>query len=205
MVNLIDIKKSYDTHNILNGININIKQGDVFGIIGINGVGKTTLLKIILNKTNFEGRVLIDGIPNYTYLKNNSNKIVYLPDTSFLYDFLTGIEFIMFIMDMQKIPFNKVKNKVDLLFKLFDLTDSKNQIIKEYSLGMKRKLSLITVLIQSPNILILDEPVTGVDIRSLIIFKKLLEKLSKNGTTIILTTHIIDLIENMCNSVAILH
>jgi ABC-2 type transport system ATP-binding protein len=205
MLKLINIHKSYGENIVLENLNLEIHEGALFGLIGPNGAGKTTLLNLILNKLEFQGEILINEIPNSKYLKEHRNKIVYVSDNPFVYDFLTGAEFVNFILDMQKIPFEMVKEKVKLLFDLFELNDFKNQIIRYYSLGMKRKLILISALVQSPKILILDEPVSGIDAKGIIIIKKLLKSLSKNGTTIIFTTHILDLIENLCDSIAILY
>ncbi len=205
MLKLINIYKSYEKNNVLENISLEIKKGTLFGLIGPNGAGKTTLISLILNKLEFKGNILIKGVPNYEYLKKNRNKIVYLPENPFLYDFLTGIEFIRFILEMQKIPYKNVAENVRLLLYLFELDYFKNQLIHNYSLGMKRKIALISVLIQSPEILILDEPVAGVDAKGIIILKRLLKSISQKGTTVIFTTHILDLITNLCKCIAILN
>ena len=98
-----------------------------------------------------------------------------------------------------------VEKDLDVFMQLFNLTDFKNCLVNEYSLGMKQKLSLISVLIQSPKMLVLDEPISSIDLQSVLVLKKLLRKLAQNGTTILLTSHIIEFMENLCDSITILH
>ena len=114
------------------------------------------------------------------------------------------MEFIRFTLDLHKIQYNKVINEVNILFDLLDLQDYKNQLIKNYSFGMKRKINLISILIHKPSYLLLDEPVLGLDVKSIIAVKKLLRIHSQSGSTILFSTHILDLMEKLCNNVAIL-
>lgn len=205
MIEFVNLTKNYTSKNVLDNLNFKISEGSLFGLIGENGAGKTTLINSVLGKLDFEGKILIQGVSNFDFLKKNRNEILFVPDTPFTYEFLTGFEFVRFVLEMQKIPLESVAEKLELLFELFELTDYQNKLIQTYSLGMKRKITLISALLQNPKILILDEPVSGLDAKSIIIFKKLLKSLSQNGSTIIFTTHILDLIENLCDSVAILH
>ena len=205
MIEFVNLTKNYTSKKVLDNLNFKISEGSLFGLIGENGAGKTTLINSILGKLEFEGEILIQEISNFEFLKKSRNEILFVPDTPFAYEFLTGFEFVRFVLEMQKIPLESVLEKLELLFELFELTDYQNKLIQTYSLGMKRKITLISALLQNPKILILDEPVSGLDAKSIIIFKKLLKSLSQNGSTIIFTTHILDLIENLCDSVAILH
>ncbi len=205
MIEFVNLTKSYTSKKVLENLNFKISEGSLFGLIGENGAGKTTLINSILGKLDFEGEILIQGISNFEFLEKNRNEILFVPDTPFAYEFLTGFEFVRFVLEMQKVSLESVSKKLELLFELFELADYQNKLIQTYSLGMKRKITLISALLQNPKILILDEPVSGLDAKSIIIFKKLLKSLSQNGSTIIFTTHILDLIENLCDSVAILH
>ncbi len=205
MLEIKNLSKSYKKLKVLENINIEVPHGILLGIIGPNGAGKTTLLNLIMSNLDFSGEILIDKLPNNEYIEKYRDNILYLPDRVFVYGFLTGIEFIKFILDLKKIPFVKVKKKVELLLKLFNLEEHSNYLIKEYSHGMKQKIALISVLVQSPKFLLLDEPVSGLDTMSLIALKKLLISLSRNGTTIIFTTHILDFAENLCDSIIVLN
>ena len=205
MLKIKNLNKSYDKLKVLENINFEIPKGELIGIIGSNGAGKTTLLNSIMSNLDFEGEILIDKIPNDEFIDKHRDDILFLPDQVFTYSFLTGIEFIKFILDMKKIPFSKVSQNVNLLFQLFNLDDRLDSLIRDYSHGMKRKIALISVLVQSPKILLLDEPVSGLDTMSLIALKKVLISMSKNGTTIIFSTHILDFVENMCDSILVIN
>ena len=205
MLKIKDLTKFYGNNKVFDSVSLDIKRGTITALLGMNGAGKTTLQNIIMNRTNFTGNILIDNITNVEFIKIQRNNILYLPDTPFLYDFLTGIELVKFVADIQKIRFTEIQPKVDLLLDLFNLTEYKNGLINDYSRGMKHKIALISILIQSPKILLLDEPVAGLDTISIIALKKLLKSMANNGTTIIFSTHILDLVEGLCDSVAILH
>jgi len=205
MLTIKNVTKNYRETKVIENINLDVGQGSIVGLLGANGAGKTTLQNIVMNTLEFDGEVLLDGIPNDEFLNTQRNKILYLPDTPFLYEFLSGIEFIRFVIDMQKIPYKEVQQKINLLIKLFNLEDFKDHLIKEYSHGMKHKIALISILIQSPKILLLDEPVSGLDTMSIIALKKLLKSMANDGATIIFSTHILDLVENLCNTIVILH
>jgi len=205
MLRIKNLDKTFNQLKVFENINVEILKGELLGVVGSNGAGKTTLLNLIMSNLDFEGEILIEGIPNYEYLSKYRDNILLLPDEIFIYEFLTGIEFIKFILDLKKIPFSKVEKSVEILLQLFNLSERSNSLIKEYSHGMKQKIALISVLIQSPKILLLDEPVSGLDAISLIVLKKILISMSKRGITIIFTTHILDFVENLCNSIIVIN
>lgn len=205
MLKIKNLNKSYEELSVLENVNFEIPKGELLGIIGSNGAGKTTLLNLIMSNLDFDGEILIDGISNNEFIDKYRDNILFLPDQVFTYSFLTGIEFIKFILDLKKISFDEVSKNVDLLFQLFNLDDRLDSLIRDYSHGMKRKIALISVLVQSPKILLLDEPVSGLDTMSLIALKKVLISMSKNGTTVIFSTHILDFVENMCDSILVVN
>jgi len=205
MLNLLNISKSYDKNDVLENIELEIKAGELFGIIGPNGIGKTTLLNILMNRINYDGEVIINSLPNYKFIEQQRDQILYAKDQPILYDYLTGLEFIRFILDMRKIQFSIVKKRVEILFDLFDMVDFQNHLIRDYSLGMKRKIYLISILVQKPKILILDEPVSGLDSKSIIILKRILQSLANEGAIIIFSTHVLDLISNLCHRIGVLY
>lgn len=205
MIEFKKVSKSYEGHAILENISIKVNNASLFGLAGNNGSGKTTLMNMILNRVDFTGTILIDGIPNYTYLETAREKIAFVPDVPFLYDYLTGIEFIRFVLDMHKIPFAKIRLQAEILLKLFDLSDFKELLIRDYSFGMKRKLNLITVFLQKPRYILLDEPVIGLDTKSILILKELLRVHSGSGSTVLFSTNLLNLMENLCDDVAIIY
>ena len=205
MLKIVNLNKSYNNLKVLENINFEITKGEILGVIGANGAGKTTLLNCIVANLNYEGKIFIDGIISNEFIKEHRDKILFLPEQIFTYSFLTGIEFIKFILDIKEIPFENVSQNVELLLQLFNLDDYSNLLIKDYSHGMKRKISLISVLVQSPKILLLDEPVSGLDTMSLIALKRVLTSLSERGSTIIFSTHILDFTEDLCDSILIIN
>lgn len=205
MLKLLNISKSYDKNDVLENIVLEIKEGELFGIIGPNGSGKTTLLNIIMNRINYKGDVIINSLPNHKFIEHQRDQILYVKDQPILYDYLTGLEFIRFVLDMRKIQFAKVKERVEILLNLFDMNDFKNHLIRDYSLGMKKKIYLMPILIQKPKILILDEPVAGFDSKSIIILKRVLQSLVNEGSVIIFSTNVLDLIPNLCDRIGILY
>jgi ABC-2 type transport system ATP-binding protein len=205
MLTIKNLTKYYGNTKVFENINLKIERGLIVGLLGMNGSGKTTLQNIIMNKTDFSGKVLLDGIQNYDFIKKQNNNILYLPDNPFVYEFLTGLEFIKFILEMRKIKFDEVQQKVELLINLFNLENYKNRLIKEYSNGMKQKITIIPVLVLKPKILLLDEPVSGLDTTSIIVLKKLLNTIAEKGTTIIFSTHILDLVEDLCDEIITLN
>lgn len=205
MLKFINVSKSFYENVVFEKLNFEIFKGSLVGLLGANGSGKTTLLKSIMNKINFTGEIKINGISNSDFINNTQNEISYIPDSPFNYEFLTGIEFIKFTMDLQKIRFKDVEEKVKMLIEMLNMQTHINKLILEYSHGMKQKISLISVLVQSPKILLLDEPTAGLDQTSIYVLKKLLKSLTEKGTTIIFSTHNLDLVANNCDSIIILN
>jgi len=155
-----------------------------------------------MNLVGYSGNITVNGKRN---LNNSNNNILYFSDNLFLYEYLTGEEFIDFTINMYKISTPEIIIKKEKLIELFDLKEYKDSLITEYSLGMKKKTALIPYLLMEPSVLIMDEPVLGVDIKSMVVIKKILKKLSEKGTTVILTTHILEILENMADRLGVLH
>jgi len=202
MIKFDKYSKKYGKHIVFDEISFTIDKGCILGLIGKNGAGKTTLLKSIMNLVGYSGNITVNGKRN---LNNSNNNILYFSDNLFLYEYLTGEEFIDFTINMYKISTPEIIIKKEKLIELFDLKEYKDSLITEYSLGMKKKTALIPYLLMEPSVLIMDEPVLGVDIKSMVVIKKILKKLSEKGTTVILTTHILEILENMADRLGVLH
>lgn len=192
MIKIENLNYSYDNQTIIKNINYNFQEGKITGIIGTNGVGKTTLLK------------LISGIlkPKVGKITNKNKIISYVPDVSNLYQFLTGKEYLNFCISIQ----NENKENVDKVLKKFGMTDTANNLIKSYSHGMKQKIALAAAIIgKKPDYIILDEPFTGIDLISSSYIKNYLKEANSEGTSIILTTHQLELAYSFCDYLIILH
>jgi ABC-2 type transport system ATP-binding protein len=187
-------------------INLNIKKSDIFAFIGPNGAGKTTTIKMltgILKPT--EGEVLINGI-NINQEPLRAKKIIgYVPDRPFLYEKLTGKEFLNMVKEIFNINDDKYNNLLEFYLEYFDFKDRINDLIENYSHGMKQKIILISAFIHDPEIIIMDEPLIGLDPKSTKLLKELIINLSKEGKTFFISTHILSLVEEICKHFAIIN
>lgn len=179
-----DVKKSYGKHEVLKGITFDISEPSIIALIGPNGSGKTTLMSIITNLLQADsGEVTVLG------KSNKDPKMFYdvsfLQDNTVLYDYLTGYDHLQFICDVQKIP----KEKIIETAKLVGMDSYLDKKVKNYSLGMKQHLLLTMAIINDPKLLILDEPLNGLDPTSAIRVRELLLDLGQKGTTILLSSH----------------
>jgi ABC-2 type transport system ATP-binding protein len=185
----------------LKNINLQIFEGEILGLLGPNGSGKSTLLKLMLGMLKPDtGKIIVYG---YDVTKDalNVRKITgYVPEDPRLYEFLTGMEYLDFICNVFGV--NDTNLVYDYL-KIFDIYEKKDEMISSYSLGMKRKLSIIAALIHKPKLLLLDEPLNGLDPKSARIFKDILFEL-KERTTIIFSTHILEIAQAICDKIVIL-
>jgi ABC-2 type transport system ATP-binding protein len=200
-VEIIDISKKFNNNFALKNINLQIFEGEILGLLGPNGSGKSTLLKLILGMLKPDtGKIIVYG---YDVTKDalNVRKITgYVPEDPRLYEFLTGMEYLDFICNVFGV------NDTSLIYdylKIFDIYEKKDEMISSYSLGMKRKLSIIAALIHKPKLLLLDEPLNGLDPKSARIFKDILFEL-KERTTIIFSTHILEIAQAICDKIVIL-
>lgn len=203
MIEMIGIKKKFGDKNVLNNITLKIQSNMIYGIVGTNGVGKTTLLKIMAGMMKpTEGQVIVNE--KKIDDKNSMSQIGFVPDTTALYEYLTGEEYLYFAASILGFSKKEIEDTIQNLLKDFNLYHSKDQLISTYSNGMKQKIGIAAVMIANPNILLLDEPLTGIDLISSNIVKEYLKEFSKNNT-VVLTTHMLELAHHICDKVGIIH
>ncbi len=191
VLKIIDLTKKYLGKRILDHINFRFESGSVYGIIGNNGAGKTTLFNCITKNIAYEGNILL----------NHKIKIGYLPDDLFFYPKTTGREYVEFFIAAKKAERNF--KKIDELNKIFKLPlDSK--YTKNYSAGMKKKLAFMAILLQENDIYVLDEPFNNLDIKSMIEFQKIVSLLANKNKTFIISSHIMEPLKKICDSVTII-
>mgnify|MGYP001094575734 CR=1 FL=1 len=205
-IKTIKLSKFYGKFPACIDINLNVEKGDIFAFIGPNGAGKTTTIKMltgILKPT--EGNVLINGIDiNQEPLK--AKKIIgYVPDRPFLYEKLTGKEFLNMVKEIFNVTDNKYNKMLEYYLEYFDFKDRIYDLIENYSHGMKQKIILISAFVHDPEIIIMDEPLIGLDPKSTKLLKELIINLSKKGKTFFISTHILSLVEEICNHFAIIN
>lgn len=194
------ITKVYKGKKAVDNVSIKMENG-VYGLLGVNGAGKTTLMKMFcgLTKSN-KGRILIDnaeiGIANSTYL----SKIGYLPQEFGYYPDFSAYEYLKYIAVIKGINKNVINSKIDEILKIVSLSDVQNKRIKTFSGGMKRRLGIAQAIINDPELLIMDEPTTGLDPKERIRFRKLLTELAKDRI-ILLSTHIVSDVEAIAETI----
>ena len=207
ILDIQDLSKSYGKKIALSNFNLKLKKGDLFGLIGPNGAGKTTTFKIIstiMKPTS--GKVLIEGM-DITVRKNIPKirkSIAYMPDSFGVYEDMRVEEYLNFFAAAYDIVGDKRKDLVNDVLELVDLDVKRSSLVNSLSLGMQQRLGLARVLIHDPNLLILDEPASGLDPRARVEIRSLLMELQKMGKTIIISSHILADLGEICNRVGII-
>jgi ABC-2 type transport system ATP-binding protein len=204
MIKAINLKKDFGDFTAVNSINLDIKPGEIYGFLGPNGAGKTTTMRMltgIIKPTS--GSVEIINKNLFQHELEIKSRIGVVPDEPKMYENLKGTEYVEFIMGIFKANNEETKNRFNEICDAFNI-DYLNDYIGDYSHGMKQKLMVATVLMRRPEVIFLDEPTVGLDARAAKILKTLLEKYKNEGTTIFLTTHILEIAEKMCDRIGII-
>lgn len=202
MLKVDNIVKYYGKNCAVNGLSFEVKDGEIFGLLGENGAGKTTTFRIIMGLLNSDGGTVLLNGKKIDY--SVTNKIGYLTEERSLLTKLTVKEQIVFYGILKGMTEEKVLKKLDFLLKEFDIEEYKNRKIKELSKGNQQKIQFIAAVINDPILLILDEPFTGLDPINVEMFKKYIRKLQKNGCSIIFSSHQMEHIEEFCEKLIIL-
>jgi ABC-2 type transport system ATP-binding protein len=205
MINVSNLRKTFDTIEALKGISFNIPKGECYGLLGPNGAGKTTTISILstLIEPN-EGKV---SIAEYDLKKNPlecKKNIGVVPQEIGLYNELSAYDNLLFWGGLYKVPKSELTKRIDESLKLLGLSDRKNDKVKTYSGGMKRRINIATALLHRPKILLMDEPTVGIDPQSRNLIFEVLEKLHKEGMTIVYTTHYMEEAERLCDRIGII-
>lgn len=206
MLAINNYSKAYNKdHFAVSGLSLNVDSGDLFAFIGHNGAGKSTTIKSIVGILPFDdGDILIDGISIKKDPIACKKMIAYIPDNPDIYDSLTGIQYLNFIADIFKVVKTTRKAIIDKYASEFELTNDLNNLISSYSHGMKQKLVIISALVHSPKLLILDEPFVGLDPKATYLVKKAMVEFCENGGAIFFSTHVLEVAEKLCNKLAII-
>lgn len=206
MLEIKNVSKSYDgIKQACDQINLTIEEGDLFGFIGHNGAGKTTLLKSIAGIIDFEsGEILLDQLSIKKNPLEFKKLIAYIPDNPDIYESLTGIQYLEFIADVFQIDTQTRELEIDKYATLFGILDVLNNPISSYSHGMKQKLVIISALIHKPKLLLLDEPFVGLDPQASFQLKEIFKDMCSRGVSIFFSTHVLEVVEKLCNKVAII-
>ena len=206
MIELINLTKRYGNFTAVDSLNLVVPKGEIFGFIGPNGAGKTTTIKMmggVIAPTS--GSVSICGIPLATSPELAKRKIGFIPDRPFLYEKLTGLEFLKFIADLFGVEKSRFGDKAREMLDLFSLLDWAGELIESYSHGMKQRLIMAAALLHDPELIIVDEPMVGLDPIGIKMVKHLFKQLVKNGVSMFMSTHTLKVAEDLCDRVGIIH
>lgn len=205
MIEVIHADKFYDQKQALKDVNLTMKNGTVFGLLGHNGAGKSTLIKSLVSAHDLtNGKIKVDGQELTTHRQEIKQKIGYVPDSPDLFLQLTAMEYWRLMIDIYRINYQDVVAKMQEYIQLFSMEADQNTLISSMSHGMRQKVILIGALTLDPDIWILDEPLTGLDPQSAFELKELIKKHVANGNTVIFSTHILAIAQEVCDELAIL-
>ncbi|HUV98496.1 MAG TPA: ABC transporter ATP-binding protein [Candidatus Paceibacterota bacterium] len=205
-VELKRVAKRYADIVAVDYIDLDVKRGEIFGLLGPNASGKSTTLKMILGLVEPDsGSVKVLGIDAKEDPVAVKRQVGYVPETPRLYEFLTGLEYLDFVGDIYAMELSEKKMRIEEHLEALDLEGREGDMISSYSQGMKQKIALISAFLHKPKLLILDEPLSGLDPKSARIVKNLLGKLTAQGVTAITSTHVLEIAQAMCDRIAIMY
>jgi ABC-2 type transport system ATP-binding protein len=205
IIRIQNLNKFYGTKHVLKDISIDIEPGQVIGYIGPNGAGKSTTVKILAGLlADFTGDVFVKGIDIRKDPVAVKSLIGFVPELAELYDVLTPNEFLSLMGSLYNLPEEVVTERAGKMLDAFGLAGNMNQRMDTFSKGMKQKVLITSGLLHNPEIIILDEPLSGLDANSVIIVKELIDKLAKSGKTIFYSSHMMDVVEKVSNRIILI-
>jgi len=206
IIQLIDVWKAYDEVQALRGFNLEIFSGEIFGLVGPNGAGKTTALKIIVGLLRMDkGSVRIKEYDIQKEQYEYKRFIGYVPEVVSLPDYLTVEEFLIYSGRIRSVSNEQIRERMNFYLRTFNLESKRKTLILILSRGMKQKVAMASALIHDPDLLILDEPLVGIDPAGQHRIKQMFSERIKEGRTIFVSTHMLDTAERMCDRVAVIH
>ena len=205
IISIRNLFKSYGTKHVLKDINLDAYRGQVIGYIGPNGAGKSTTVKILCGLlTDFEGTVTVKGFDIKTQTLEAKKRIGYVPELAELYDVLTPREYLGFSGALYGLDKNVSEDRIYKMMNAFGLLPNIDQRMESFSKGMRQKVLIASGLMHNPDVIILDEPLSGLDANSVIIIKELISKLAKEGKTIFYCSHMMDVVEKVSDRIVLI-
>jgi ABC-2 type transport system ATP-binding protein len=205
VIKIENLVKNYQSLLAVDGLNLEIPKGQLFGFLGPNGAGKTTTIKLLMGLLKpTSGSISIGGVNIHEQPVQAKAMVGYIPDRPYIYNKLTGMEYLEFIADLFSMEKQLVQSRAMKFMEFFDLKDFADELIEGYSHGMKQKLIISGALIHAPKVVIVDEPMVGLDPRGARQVKNLFRDLCKEGTTVFMSTHSLGIAEAMCHRVGII-
>ena len=206
MIRLTALRKSYGRFEAVKGVDLHVRPGEVFGFLGPNGAGKTTTIKMVAGLLKpSSGSVHIDGIDTSVDPVGAKRRIGYIPDRPYLYERLTGREFLAFIGGVFGMEDREIAERGGELLTFFGLGHFGDELVEGYSHGMKQRLTLAGALLHKPKVLVVDEPMVGLDPAGAKLIKRVFREMAAEGHTVFLSTHTLEVAEAICDRVAIVN
>jgi ABC-2 type transport system ATP-binding protein len=208
VIELIDVSKSYNRGKIkaVDNLALTVKPGEIFGFLGPNGAGKTTTIKMIVGLLKPDaGQVVVEGFDVCRDPLKAKQLTTYVPDYPAIYERLTGLEYLNFIGDVYGVPKEARLERIDKWLEIFELTQVVTNPIQSFSHGMKQKIVLTAALLPAPRVMVLDEPLVGLDPRAAYQLKDLFREHCEQGKTLLFSTHIMEVAEKLCDRIGIIH
>ncbi|MFN8391739.1 MAG: ABC transporter ATP-binding protein [Bdellovibrionota bacterium] len=206
MIQLKNLCKRYGNFNAVNNISLEIQEGEIFGFLGVNGAGKTTTLRMltgVLKPTS--GSIEIGGFDIQKQPEEVKRITGFIPDRPYLYSKLTGREYLYFVAELHSVPQATAEARIDSLLKQYSLSDWEDELIDGFSHGMKQRLAMCAALIHDPKVLIVDEPMVGLDPHGAKLLKTCFRQYADSGVSILLSTHSLNVAEELADRLAIIH
>jgi ABC-2 type transport system ATP-binding protein len=206
MLEIQSLTKYYRNIPVVNDVSFSVRRGEVTGYLGPNGSGKSTTVKMITGMVDpTKGRVLLDGQDIHSDLAAFKQRLGYVPEEPHLYSYLSGLEYLQLIGRLRLLPSVAVDRKANDLLSLLALHPHRHASISAYSKGMKQRILIAAALLHDPDLLILDEPLTGIDVTSALLFTHLLTELAAAGKMILYISHVLEAVEKACAQVVIIY
>ena len=205
MLQIKNVTKKFGSFTAVNNLNLHVKAGDFFGFLGQNGAGKTTTIKMISGLYNAtSGTISIGGFDIYKEPIKAKSLIGYIPDQPFIYEKLTGREFLFFSGGLYSIEKHKLKKIINEVIEKLEIGDWVDKRTEEYSQGMKQRITIASSLLHDPKLLVVDEPMVGLDPQSALIVKNILKEKAENGAAVFMSTHSLNVAEEICTRIGII-
>ncbi|MEL6675715.1 MAG: ABC transporter ATP-binding protein [Bacteroidota bacterium] len=205
IISLRGLRKSFGTKEVLKGLDLDIQPGQIIGYIGPNGAGKSTTVKILCGiLADFEGEVEVLGKNLREASLEIKKRIGYIPENGAMYQTLSPMEYLQFVGELQGMELADIQEKSKKLLQLFGMDAHADERIQTFSKGMKQKILIISGLLHNPDIIFMDEPLSGLDANSVIMVKEMLNQLAKEGKTIFYSSHIMDVVEKISDRIILI-
>ena len=206
MLELRRVSKHFSGIPAVDNVSFQVRPGEVTGYLGPNGSGKSTTIKMVtglIDRTY--GQILFDGRPIEADLIAYKRRMGYVPEEPYLYNHLSATEYLVMVAQLRNLPLRETSERIDGLLRLLSLYDDRHASISGYSKGMRQKVLIAAALLHNPDLVLLDEPFSGLDVGSAFVLRSLIQELARRGKVVLFSSHELDTVERVCSHVVILH